>query len=248
MQALVLLVAGFGIYSLFTRTRPTPFQNFTMTQVTNTGKAEEAAISPDGKYVLNVQNDGGLHSLWLRNVPTASDTQIVPPASATYASLAFSPDGNYVYFRKANTNTGSQWDLYRTPVLGGEPQDIVRDVDAGITFSPDGRRMAYARLNDPELGKFRLLSANLDGSDETILQIAPGTPEFFPLFVAWSPDGKRIAQSIYTTGNVLGSIKMFDVARRERSKFCFVQKRTDGRPRLVAEWEVAYWPVPGERA
>ena len=218
--ALVLLAAGgFGIYSLLTRTGPTPFQNFTMTQVTNTGEAEEAAISPDGKYILNVQNDSGLQSLWLRNVPTGSDTRIVPPSSATYASLAFAPDGNYVYFRKANTSTGSQWDLYRTPVLGGESQNIARDVDAGVTFSPDGSRMAYARLNDPELGKYRLLSANLDGSDETILQIAPATNEFFPLSLAWSPDGKRIAQSINTTRDVLSSIKMFDVARRELQSF-----------------------------
>ena len=82
-----------------------------MTQITNTGKAEDAAISPDGKYVLNVQNDNGLRSLWLRNVPTGSDAQIVPPAAAVYHALAFSPDGNYVYFRKAGLATQSEWDL-----------------------------------------------------------------------------------------------------------------------------------------
>ena len=73
------------------------------------GKAQEAAISPDGKYVLNVQNDNGMQSLWLRNVPTGSDTQIVPPAAAVYSILAFSPDGNYVYFRKAGIGTQSEW-------------------------------------------------------------------------------------------------------------------------------------------
>ncbi|MGB6630074.1 MAG: protein kinase, partial [Terriglobales bacterium] len=122
VAVILLAAAGFGVYSLLSRSGPTPFQNFTITQVTNTGKAQAAAISPDGKYVLNVQNDNGLQSLWLRNVPTGSDTQIVPPAAATYSSLAFSPDGNYVYFRKAGLNTQSEWDLYRTPVLGGTPQ------------------------------------------------------------------------------------------------------------------------------
>ena len=171
--ALVLLAAGgFGVYSLLSRSGPTPFQNFTITQITNTGKAQQAAISPDGKYVLNVQNDNGLQSLWLRNVPTGSDTQIVPPAAAVYRSLAFSPDGNYVYFRKAGLGTQSEWDLYRTPVLGGTPQLVLRDLDTGITFSPDGHRIAYARANDPDVGKYRLLTANSDGSDETILQIA----------------------------------------------------------------------------
>ena len=209
----LLAAGGFGIYSLLSRSGPTPFQNFTIMQVTNTGKAQEAAISPDGKYVLNVQNDNGLQSLWLRNVPTGSDTQIVPPAAAVYHSLAFSPDGNYVYFRKAGISTQSEWDLYRTPVLGGAPQVIVRDIDTGITFSPDGNRVAYARANDPDLGKYRLLTANLDGSDETILRIS--ALDDLPRFMAWSPDGKQIVYSIFNRGDALGTIEVFNVAGKQ---------------------------------
>ena len=215
---LVLLAAGgFGAYSWFSRSRPTPFQNFTITQATNTGKAQQAAVSPDGKYVLNVQDDNGLQSLWLRNVPTGSDTQIVPPAAAVYRSLSFSPDGNYVYFRKAGLSTQSEWDLYRSPVLGGTPQNIVRDIDSGITFSPDGRRMAYARANDPDLGKLRLLAANLDGSDETILQIS--TANRAPQSVAWSPDGKQIVSTVIVHGDVLGTIEVFDIASKQTETF-----------------------------
>ncbi len=214
--ALILLAAGgFGIYSLLNRRGPTPFQDFTITQITNTGKAQKAAISPDGKYVLNVQNDDGMQSLWLRNVPTDSNTQIVPPAAAVYNSLTFSPDGNYVFFRKANISSQSAWDLYRSPVLGGTPQIIVRDIDTGITFSPDAHRMAYARANDPELGKVRLLTANLDGSDETVLYIAANTADNFPRFLAWSPDGKRIVYSVFTLGDALGTLKQFDVAGKQ---------------------------------
>ncbi len=213
---LVLLAAGgFGVYSLLSRSGPTPFQNFTITQITNTGKAQQAAISPDGKYVLNVQNDNGLQSLWLRNVPTGSDTQIVPPAAAVYRSLIFSPDGNYVYFRKAGLGTQSEWDLYRTPVLGGTPQLVLRDLDTGIAFSPDGHRIAYARANDPEVGKYRLLTANSDGSDETILQIAPNGAGDLPRSMTWSPDGKKITYALFTLGDVLGTIKSFDVAGKQ---------------------------------
>jgi len=212
---LVLLVAaGFGLYAFLSRSKPAPFENFSITQVTNTGKAELAAISPDGKYVLNAQNDNGLQSLWLRNVPTGSDTQIVPPASVVYGSLIFSPDGNYVYFRKAGIGTQTEWDLYRAPVLGGTPQIVARDVDTNISFSPDGLRIAYVRGNDPEVGKYRILSANLDGSDETILQIAPMGADF-PRFVSWSPDGKRIAYTIFSSGDALGSINLFDIAAKQ---------------------------------
>ncbi len=214
--AVILLAAGgFGVYSFLSRNGPTPFQNFTITQITNTGKAMQAAISPDGKYVLNVQNDNGLQSLWLRNIPTGSDTQIVPPAAAVYSTLIFSPDGNYVYFRKAGIGTQSEWDLFRTPVLGGTPQLLLRDLDTGITFSPDGHRIAYARANDPEVGKYRLLTANADGSDETILQIAVNGPGTLPRFITWSPDGKRITYSLFTLGDVLSTIKSFDVAGKQ---------------------------------
>jgi serine/threonine protein kinase/Tol biopolymer transport system component len=210
--ALVLLAAGaFGIYTVLTRTAPMPFQNFSITQVTNTGTAEAAAISPDAKYVLNVQNDNGLASLWLRNVPTGSDTQILAPTAAVYADLAFSPDGNYVYFKKAGIGSQSEWDLYRSPVLGGTPQMIVSDVDTNICFSPDAKRMAYARGNDPEVGKFRILTANLDGSDEQILLIDASTGAKFPRFMTWSPDGKSLLYSTFTEQDVLGTIWQFDL-------------------------------------
>jgi serine/threonine protein kinase len=220
LAGLVLLAAGaFGVYSLLSRGRPTPFQNFAITQITNSGQAQQAAISPDGKYILNVQDDNGRQSLWLRNIPTRSDTQIVPQAVEAYRSLTFSPDGNYVYFCKASISTQSEWDLYRTPVLGGMPQLILRDLDTGITFSPDGHRIAYARANDPEVGKYRLLTANSDGSDETILQIAANEPGALPRNLTWSPDGKRITYSLDTLGDVLGTIKSFDVAGKQVEPF-----------------------------
>src|SRR5215831_17590430 len=144
LAMLILLgAAGFGVYSLLHRPGPAPFQKFTVLQVTNSGKAARAAISPDGRYVLSVMDDNGLQSLWLRNVPTGSDTQVIPPSASQYKSLAFSPDGNYIYFRKDQTTAGFIDNLYRSPVLGGTPQTIVQHIDSDIAFSPDGHRIAY---------------------------------------------------------------------------------------------------------
>ena len=39
--------------------------------------------------------DNGLDSLWLRNIPTGSDTQVVAPSPEPIVSLSFFPDGNY---------------------------------------------------------------------------------------------------------------------------------------------------------
>src|SRR5271165_990777 len=211
----VLAAAGYGIYSLFTRSQSSPFQNFTISQVTNTGRAALAAISPDGKYILSVQNDGGRQSLWLRNVPTGSDTQIIPPATGLYRHLAFAPDGNYVYFEKAVNSQGTEFDLYRAPVLGGVPKTIVRDIDSDITFSPEGRRIAYIRANDPELGKYRLLAASPDGSDEAILRIAQSTRGADPRRLSWSPDGKQIAYSFASSGEALSYVESFDLESKK---------------------------------
>jgi serine/threonine protein kinase/Tol biopolymer transport system component len=211
IAALVVLVAaGFGVYSMLRRTVPATFQNFTIMQLTNSGKAVAAAISPDGKYVLSVLNDKGQQSLWLRNVATGSDTRVVPPAPVSYRSLAFSPDGNYLYFRKAEDALETTFYLYRAPVLGGTPQVLVRDIDSDISFSPDGRRIAYFRGNDPEVGKYRLLAANQDGNEEKILLIAPITGGNLPGFLAWSPDGKQLAFSQPPLENALSGVALFD--------------------------------------
>src|SRR5580692_9565642 len=72
--------AAYGIYALMHRAAPVPFQDFTITQVTNNGKTIAAAISPDSKYLLSVLEDKGKQSLWLHHVPTSSDTQVLPPS------------------------------------------------------------------------------------------------------------------------------------------------------------------------
>ena len=72
----VLAAAGYGVYSMLNRSGAVPFQNFTITKITDNGKSRAAAISPDGKYILSEVVDAGKASVWLRHVATNSDTQI----------------------------------------------------------------------------------------------------------------------------------------------------------------------------
>ncbi|MFY9730929.1 MAG: protein kinase [Candidatus Acidiferrales bacterium] len=208
--ALLAIGAAYGVYSLVHRAGPMPFQNFSITQVTKSGKAISAAISPDGKYIFSVVSDKGQRSLWLRHLPTDSDTQIVPPSDAYYWGPIFAPDGNYIYFLKRETAAADESDLYRAPILGGTPQLTVHEADNPITFSPDGQRIAYVRTGHPEPGKFSLLTAQSDGSDEKLLVAGPIAEE--PFGLAWTRDGKAIAGVIYQVGEQLSRIEMFDVA------------------------------------
>jgi len=205
---LVLMAAvGYGVYYFLSHKGAVPYENFTISQITNTGKAMAAAISPDGKFLLSVVDDHGKQSLWLRNILTNSDAQVIPSEDARYLDPAFSPDGNYIYFRK-DVSYIEAIDMLRSPVLGGSPQVIVHDVDTAFTFSPEGKRMAYVR-NNPEMGKFQVLMANAEGTDERML--SGGLSSAIPNAIAWSPDGKQIASAIPGLGDALGTIQLQDV-------------------------------------
>ena len=215
---IVLGAAGFGIYSLLHRPVPAPFQKFTVTRVTDSGKVAGAAISPDGRYVLSVTDDSGQQSLWLHNVPTGSVTQVIPPSATDYLGLAFSPDGNYIYFSKAENASRTHYNLYRSPVLGGEPQIVVQNIASqSLTFSPDGQRIAYIRENDPEIGKYRILSASLEGGNEKGLLTEPAVN--VPDFLAWSPKGDEIYSSRVGGNGERAAIDVLDVPTGKLHRF-----------------------------
>lgn len=221
LSALIVLgVVVFGISALLHRPAPVPFQSFIVTQITNSGNARWGAISPDGKYVLSVINDNGQQSLWLRNVPTGSDTQVLPPSDSNYRNVAFSPDGNYIYFLKARDagNFGHK-DLYRTPVLGGTPQMVERDIaDADIPFSPDGRSIAYVRYIAPEIGKYSILSASLEGDNEKLLHIGIGAAGETPHYLAWSRSSDAIFYS-FLSEEIHGAIDAVDLRTGKSRRF-----------------------------
>ena len=207
--ALVLIAAAaYGIYSFLSRGRTAPFENVSVKKITDTGKASLAAISPDGKYILNVKDDNGQESLLLRNVPTDSNTEVVPPALVHYKGLRFSPDGNYLYFIRSEAGSDALEYLYRAPVLGGTPQKLVTDIDSNITFSPDGGHFAFLRYNDPDEDKYQLIIQSAEGSDEKVLSSGPMSSGVYD--PAWSPDGKVIIAGIRQPEGAVSGLILID--------------------------------------
>lgn len=170
------------------------FGRIRLTQLTNTGKANIATISPDGKYVVHVVNDGTLTSLWVRQVATSSNVQIVEPSEARYVGLTFSPDGNHIYYvvYEKNSPLGV---VYQIQMLGGAPRKLAEDVDTPITFSPDGKRFAWIR-NFPQSGETALMVANSDGSGQQRIAARQRPGRFLSgtrIGPAWSLEGDLIA-------------------------------------------------------
>ncbi len=169
-----------------------PFQTMKIMRLTNAGKASEAAISRDGKYVVHVgeEEEDGKRNLWVRQVATTSDVQIVPAANVNYLGLTFSNDGNYIYYVEEKSSTERM--LYEVPALGGVPRKILVDIRTPITFSPDGKKFAFVRVS-PNEEEGVLMIANADGSGEQKLATRGGYDWFSYSGPAWSPDGKVIA-------------------------------------------------------
>ena len=217
----VLAAAGYGIYSLISGKHVRPFENFSVTKVTETGDAVYAAISPDGKYILSLvraKSDNGLASLWLRNVPTNSMTQVQPPADVYYGgALTFSPDGNYLYFVRSDPGKPALKFLYRVPLLGGTPEKLLADVDSSITFSPDGRKLAFLRYDNPDPGKFRLIVRSVDSGEETVLASGPNSQGLSD--PAWSPDGKTILCLAFQPGSAVSGLTAVDASTGQQHLF-----------------------------
>ncbi len=191
----LLAVSGiaFALYKFAASDTPAaPFQTTKITRLTATGKARGAAISPDGKYVAYVVNDAGQESVWIRQVATTRDVQIIPPEAGIHYGLAFSRDGNFIYYRLIDRRSGG---LYQVPVLGGGSRRLLDEVDTGVAFSPDGKQIAFGRTGYPSAGETSLILANADGTGERTLATRqrPASFAWFRAAPAWSPDGKVIA-------------------------------------------------------
>src|SRR5438552_2319115 len=84
-----------------------PFQTIKMTPLTNSGQSVCAAISPDGKSFAHVEKQDGMQELSLTTIATSGSSVLVPAGDFTYRGVTFSPDGNYLYFTRADkSDTG----------------------------------------------------------------------------------------------------------------------------------------------
>ena len=199
----VIVAVGFGVARWKSRNRSFNLQKMEITNLTHAGNAGPVAISPDGRYVVYGLEGKQGTGLWLRQVATHSEVQILPPEEVEYEGLSFSPDGNYIYFVHSGTKLADFRYLYMMPALGGPVRQLATDVDSPVSFSPDGRQFAYTR-GDAKRGDCEVRLANADGSNNRVLAAIPEAWTGYQPGAAWSPDGRTIAVSFQLYGKRSG--------------------------------------------
>src|SRR5262249_5872011 len=113
-------------------------------QITNSGNVVSAAISPDGKQVAFVLENSGQQSLWLRQLATAVDVQIISPGYVVYRRMCFSHGGDYIYF--VRHDEGQVDDLFRIPAIGGSSAKVNPQVSGSILPTVNDSPVALSPL------------------------------------------------------------------------------------------------------
>ena len=191
---LLSVVSGFG-YFFYKTTSVKPIltsENIGLQRLTNTDNIYWAMFSPNGQFVAYVLlHPDGRQSLHLLDIGSRSERMVVPPENVSFYGGGFKPDSSELYYDTMPHGVPDpKTVLYQVPVLGDTPRKILEAVSGPISFTPDGKRFVFSRLN-PATGAGQLVSANsADGSGETI--VAEGKYDEDFRAPSFSPDGTTI--------------------------------------------------------
>jgi len=168
-----------------------PFSSLQATRLTATADVYWAAISRDGKYLAYAtDNGGGQFGLSVRQISTRSTVELLTHQNASLGSLAFSPDGSFVYYSAQVSQKGGSY--YQIPSLGGSPRLIVSGVQSNVALSFDGNKIAYIGILPAE-EKTALAVAGVGEKPEPARALLRNVDARTIDDLAWSPDGQTLA-------------------------------------------------------
>lgn len=113
----------------------------------NHGSDSSPIYSPDGKYIaIHSQFRAGYESdrfrLQLIERATGNIINLTEKFDRWVEDVAWAPDSKSLYFTAGDAGDSP---IYSIPVEGGAPKMIVRGTNGGITPTPDGKTLVFAR-------------------------------------------------------------------------------------------------------
>ncbi|MCI0489521.1 MAG: winged helix-turn-helix domain-containing protein [Blastocatellia bacterium] len=193
LGVLILSALGFGIYQFILRraekgeAKTAPIEQLRFQRLTDSGDVVYPTISPNGELLAYVRLEEQGGSVWVKQIATGSAVQTLPPSRKGYRSLAFSPDGKYLFFRE-EADPGA---IYQTPAFGSALKIVADNVWSDFSVSPDGKQFAFIR-RDTGRNAHLLILSNTDGSGERELSARNAPMDYRGSAPAWSPDGAKL--------------------------------------------------------
>ncbi|HYW73902.1 MAG TPA: winged helix-turn-helix domain-containing protein [Pyrinomonadaceae bacterium] len=138
---------------------------FKVQKLSNTGSLH-ALITPDGKYVAYTNESGGKQSIWLRQLESSENIQVVPSADVRYLGLAISHDGNSLYFARLDHPEEASSAIYRVMTFGGIPVKVADQAEGWIGVSPDDKQISFVRCANQPNDNCSLFIIDNDGRNE----------------------------------------------------------------------------------
>jgi Tol biopolymer transport system component/DNA-binding winged helix-turn-helix (wHTH) protein len=151
------------------------------------------AISPDGQFAAFTDESAGKQSLWLRQIDSGENIQIIPPSDEAYYGLTFSSDGKTIYFVRRSEAAHHDLALYRVSAFGGIPVMLLARpfTWTSISVSPDDRHIAYSICSFKPDDFCSLYIADADGKNER--RLLSRSKPIGLIDSQFSPNGKSIA-------------------------------------------------------
>jgi DNA-binding winged helix-turn-helix (wHTH) protein/Tol biopolymer transport system component len=202
VAVILLLAAGFvvrrfiGAHSANSANRPRLAMEERLTANPSEVPVSHAVISPDGKYVAYADLTG----LYLRQISSGETRPWSLPKGFVASPESWFPDGTHLLVRRIPEQPLDYGlfgplnsSLYKLSMLGGEPQEMMKDAKAGYV-SPDGSRIAY--LPTPNVNEMWMIDS--DGANPRKV-VSSGETKKAGIFenwiqsAAWSPTGQHLA-------------------------------------------------------
>ena len=223
--AIVLSALGLGFGAsrwLFSRKAGAPTAAATkaieVDALTHSGDGWHGEISPNGRYVVYVQEpegDVGEQTLWLADRTSWGAERLpVPPLTDKLSLLGWSRDGTYLYYRVLTNREDGTYTVYRYSLMARRA-DTIRERASGEVLSPDEKYLVGLR-NDAATGLSSIFIEDLSASSERIVATRLFDDPYSGSF-AWSPDGRTVSTTVGNHGTPKRIVGVDIETGRERS-------------------------------
>ncbi len=182
---------------------------FNSIKLTDTGKIHHAIISPDGTYIAYTNEVSGKQSLWIRQLSSGINTEILQGSDEIYYGLAFSNDGENIFFVRKTKTAESRPNIYKVPLFGGNPIIVAENSEGNISVSPDDKQLIFVRYEKGFFDRNNLMSVDFDGKNERLIKISEAPKVFWSAI--FSLDGKKIVASYGNSDNASKNIELIEI-------------------------------------